>query len=377
MGATSVIHIEDSQGSGPAMIFDVNNQRDIISHYDDGTLDFKLMSDGYIYSNTGWKYRYAAIGLGDIAANNDAYTYPLFRARNDITITHCSIGADTTVAADATNYQTIYLEQTGNSTDLSSLATSATGFTIHEPRDFTIATTADQDHLAAGDILTLRFVKASSGMAISGVTVSLTYTIDAPMSGKLNDGSSVGTTTDNVIRIINDIGSAALIQHDSDCRDHLSVRQSGVERFRIDNSGKMHGGTDYYPPDQYYYHVTNAGDISNGDTFKIPLFNPHCDVKIHKIYFGSSQACAVDSNTAYWQLIVKDENAKWLTDAFVHGPYGGGTALTAGYLYDMGDIAQPYNYLDAAEHIQVELVETGTASTIYDATFVVVYTKEN
>jgi len=377
MGATSVIHVEDSQGSGPAMIFDVNNQRDIISHYDDGTLKFKLMSDGTIYTTSGWKYRYATIGLGDIAADNDAYVYPLLRCGNDVTITHCSIAADTTAANSATLYQTITLQQTGNSTALGSLTTVTTGFTIHEPRDFTIATTADQDHLAAGDTLQLTIIKASTGTAISGVTVSLTYTIDAPMSGKLNDGSSVGTATDNVIRVINDIGSAPLIQHDSDGRDHLSVRQSGVERFRIDNSGKMHGGTDYYPPDQYYYHVTNAGDIATASTFKIPIFNPHCDVKIHKIYFGSSQACAVDSNTAYWQLIVKDESAKWLTDAFVHGPYGGGTALAAGYLYDMGDIAQPYNYLDAAEHIQVELVETGTASTIYDATFVVVYTKEN
>ncbi|MBU0647237.1 hypothetical protein KKA77_01830, partial [Patescibacteria group bacterium] len=37
------------------------NQRDIISHYDDGTLKFKLMSDGTIYTTSGWKYRYATI----------------------------------------------------------------------------------------------------------------------------------------------------------------------------------------------------------------------------------------------------------------------------------------------------------------------------
>jgi hypothetical protein len=369
LGATSVLHIEDTQGNGPAFIFDVNNKRDILAHYDDGTEKFALMSNGFIRTTSGYKYRQAVIGIGDIAANNDAYTYPLLRAKSDITIVEASIGCDATVAANATNYQTIYLEQSGNTTDLSSLTTASTGFTAGTPRDFTIATTGDPDHLKAGQTLQLRIVKAASGVAMYGVVVHITYTIDQPET-------TPGTATDNVFRIMNEVGTAAVITHDHDQRDHLSVRRNGVEQFKIDCNGKMHGGETHTPVDLYFYHVVNVGTITTSDSKKCPIFSPHCDVKIHSIFYGASSSHLADSNSAYWNLKLTD-GTDMLADFYIHGPYGGAVDLTKGLLYNVGDIAKAFEKLTSSDRIQLEPVEVGTAPDITGLTVVVCFTKES
>jgi len=371
MGATSCFHIEDSQGTGPAFIFDVNNGRDIISQEDDGTEVFALMPNGHIRTTTSWGYREFGVGIGDIAADNDDYTYPLLRCKTDITITHASIAFDTTTGLNATNYETIYLEQTGNTTDLSTLTNVSTAFTLGVPRAFTIATSADQDHLAAGQTLQLRTAAAASGSALYGGVVSITFTID-------QEEDTVGASaTDYVIKLVNEVGTAAHIIHDHDTRDHLSIRKNGIEKFRIDCDGKMHGGSDgSYPADQYYYQTVNVGSIATGATGKYPIFKPiGGDVTIKNIYFGSTSTAAVDSQTAFWQLKIVDSNANILCDAYVHGPYGGGTALVKGQLYDMGDVNPAWARLTTSEHIQLEVTETGTASTIDGMTICICYVK--
>ena len=368
MGATSTIHNEDSQGNGPAYVFDTNNQRDILAHYDDGTEKFAVMSDGFIRTTSGWKNRPIAVGVGDIAADNDDYTFPLIRAKHDITITNINIGVDSDVVADSTDFQTIYLEQTGNTTDIGSLATSSAGFSKHVPRAVTIATSAEQDHLSAGQTLQLRIAKGGSGVAMYGLVISINFTIDQP-------NSTIGTATDNIIRVINEVGTNPVIVHDHDQRDHVSIRESGIEKLRIDVNGKMHGGEDNIPVDQYYYQTVNVGTISTTDSKKCPLFKSHCDVEIKNIYFGAKSTHAVDSNTAYWQIKINDNSGNMLSDAYIHGPYGGGTALVKGQLYDMGDMAKEFAKLTSSEHIQVEFAETGTGPDIDGLTFVIVYIK--
>jgi hypothetical protein len=370
MGATSCIHIEDSQGNGPMASFDVNNKRDILVHYDDGTEKFALMSDGFIRTTSGWKYRQLAIGIGDVAANNDAFTYPLFRAKHDVTITNVSIATDATATANASHYQTCYVEQTGNTTDLGTLTTASVAFTAKVPRAVSIATTGDPDHLKAGQTLQLRIVKTGNGVAMYGVTVHVTYTIDQP-------NTTVGTATDNVMRIINEVGTASAITFDHDQRDALSVRENGIEKFRIDVNGKMHGGnTGDIPVDQYYYQAVNVGTISTADSKKCPIYKPHCTTRIRAIYIGVNTTALADSNSAFWQLLFKDNSGNVISDAFVHGPYGGAIDLTKGQLYDVGEVAPEFATIAAAGHIQLEFVQTGTASDMAGLTIVICYTKE-
>lgn len=364
MGATSVILLDTGRGNEPSFDFDVSNGRDILAHYLNGTEVFALMSDGFIRTTSGWATRHASVGIGDVAGDNDAYTYPLFRARNDITIVTCSIGVDTTAAANASNYQTIYLEQTGSTTDLGTLTTASTGFTAKVPRDFTI--TAAAASLKAGDTLSLRFAKTGSGVALSGVVVSFTYTIDQPTA-------TVGETTDNIIRIMDDIGTAAVIKTTNvDAKDHLVVKERGVETFRIDLNGKMTGNS----PDQYYYQVCNVGTIAAADsaTKNSVIFKPHCDVDIYKVYLGTASTYTTMSSTAFMRVKVTDNTAT-LVDAYIQGPNSDGLSLTKGYLYDMGTIPEAFRRILSSEQVQLEYVATGSPTDITGLTAVVVYKK--
>lgn len=374
MGATSAFLIDDAVGNGSGMIFDVNNNRDIIAYYVNGSEVFAIMSNGFIRTTSGWKYRQAGIGIGDIAVDNDDYTYPLLRCKHDITIVSAHIGLDEAHAADADNYQTFYLEQTGNSNDLGTLSTASTGFTAHVPREVSITTTNDQDHLAAGDTLTLRTVASGTpASTLTGCVVEICYTIDQPRA-------TIGTVTDNVIRMINEAGTAAQLKQDFAHRPFLSIRESGNEKFHIDIDGKIHGAKmqgmkDYTPVDQYYYHVVNTRNLVTADSAtKIsPIFAPHCTVQIEHVYFGAATAETVASAANGWQIKITDAT-NILVDAYTH-LYGAGTALTKGYLYDMGDVNREWGRLTSSDKLCAEYLETGTGPTVEGLTFVICYKK--
>ncbi len=373
MGATSCIHIDDSAGTGPVAIFDVSNGRDILAYYKDGSEVFALMSNGFIRTTTGWKYMQSTVGIGDIDADNDDYTYPIFRAKHDVTIVMCHIGVDSDVTANDTNYQTIYLEQTGNSNDLGSITTASTGFSKHVPREIAISSSSNQNKLAAGDTLQLRFAKSGTGVAMYGVTVSIAYTVDQPRS-------TIGTSTDNLIRLVNEVGTASQIVFDHYSRPFISVRENGNEKFHIDVNGRMFGSRvsgmlDYTPPNLYEYAVVNVGQIVSADSgVKIsPLFAPHCTIQVEHIYFGAISDYPINSATDGWQIKITD-GTNTIVDAYTH-LYGAGTALTKGVLYDMGDVNREWGKITSSGKLCAEYTESGTGPTIDGLTFVICYRK--
>ena len=364
MGASSVLHSDTGKGVQPTFNIDVNNQRDILAQYKSGVENFGLMSDGFIRSTSGWASHSISVGLGDIAADSDALVYPLFRAKHDITVVSADIGVDTTVGADAVNYQTMYLEQTGSSVDLSTL-TSAAGFTVKVPRNFA-SLDSGAVKIAAGQTLSLRFLKTASGKALSGAVVTISFTIDQARA-------TIGDADDNVIRVVNDIGTAAVLLSDHTTRDHLVVKEKDVETFRIDLNGKMHGNA----PDQFYYAVVNIGTIAAADSAakKSILIKPHCTIEVQNVYFGANTAALADSDTAFMTCSVVDGSANVLVKGDIQGPYGGGLALAAGRLYDMGKINPEYAVITSSEQIQMEYLATGSPASIVGATVVVVYKK--
>ena len=375
MGATSSIYFDDAVGNGPALIFDVNNKRDILAYYVDGAETFAIMSDGFVRTTTGWKYKQLCAGVGDFLADgtNDAYTYPLLRAKHALTIQSIHVACDAAVTANTTNYQTIYIEQTGNSNDIGTITTASTGFTQRVPREITVTTTNDQDHLAAGDTLQLRTAVTASGVAMYGMTVHISYTIDAPRD-------AIGTATDNVMRLINEVGTAAQLKLDFANRPFISVRENGNERLHIDITGKMHGAMmqgmpAYTPPDQYFYQTLNTGQLVTGDsaTKITPLFAPHCTIQLENVYFGAITTYALGSNTNGWTIKVTDASTT-LVDAYTH-LYGSGTALTKGVLYDMGDVNREWGRLTSSDKISAEYLEIGTGPTVNGLTFTLCYRK--
>jgi hypothetical protein len=362
MGATNVLKFDDTISNEPVLEFDISNGRDIFAHYLNGTEVFALMPDGFIRTTTGYKDRYVTIGLGDIAADSDAFTYPLLRCKHDITIVDAYISVDTDIGDDDTNYQTIYLEQSVSTTDLATL-TSNIAWSKRVPVTMGSVDSAAAK-LGAGATLSLRFAKTASGKAMSGLNIVLRYTIDQP-------NNTVGTNTDNIFRIRNDIGSAAVISADITDRDFLMLRNKGVEQFRIDVNGMLHGDT----PDRYLYDVINIGDITTADSKKAPILRMDVATQIEKIWIGVDTTITVNSSVNYWKLAFTD-GTNTIADAYLRGPFGNAVDMTKGLLYDVGDITPGNSEIAAAGKLQVELTEVGTGPNISGLTIVVAYKKK-
>ncbi|MDO8715323.1 MAG: hypothetical protein Q7J73_00675 [Dehalococcoidales bacterium] len=362
---------EDTLGNDPCIDIDINSKRDAFSYLNAGTNKFRITKDGYMYTTSGWGKRYLSIGLGDLAADSDAFDYPLFRANVPVTIANVEVGTDTTAAANSTNYATLDLFKTGSTTAIATaLSTSGTAFTLHVPRAFTsISSTLGK--LAVGETLYISPTKGGSGIALSGVVVSITFTIDIPEAES-------GTATDNVIRIVNgEAGSDGLVESDHLMRDHLRIKRNGETVLTIDVDGVILPGTTYTPVDQYYFEAVNVGTIveADGAAKKSVLMKPNGTVKIEKIYFGVNTTVTSIDDTNYIQVIIRDGSGNVLTDGYIGGPTTE-DGLTQGYLYSMGDISAAYAVITSSEQIQAEYVTAGTVTV--DAaglTFVVVYRK--
>jgi len=360
------LNFVNTLGNDPASVIDIHNDRDVFAHYRNGAEKFALTKDGFIRTASGWAKRYVSLGLGDLAADSDAFSFPLLRALHDVMITNISIGVDTSVSADASHYQTVGIYNSVSSAPVASLSTASQGFSKHVPRDFA-SLDETLKKLAAGQSLYLKCIKTGNGAALSGVVVSITFEIDQPVPAS-------GDAEDNVFRLIaGDAGTDGLIESDHLQRDHLSVRYRGKETFNVDVDGKMSGSA----PDQYYYAVVNAGDIADADggAKKSPIFQPHCDIEVQKVFFGQSETVNADSDTDYTQVLIKDGSGNILVDGFINGPYGGGTDMVKGQFYDMGEVNEKYAAISSSEQLQAEYVCPGSAPTVKGLTFVIVYKK--
>ena len=365
-----VLSFEDTQGNDPSIDIDISNKRDAFSYFCSGTNVFRITKDGYMYTTSGWGKRYVQIGLGDLAADSDAFDYPLFTTNVPITITNIAVGVDTTLAFNATNYQTLDVFQSTSSTAIATtMSTVSTGFTLHVPREFT-GLSSTLCKLAAGSSLYMSPTKAAAGAALSGVVVGISFTIDIPEAES-------GTATDNVVRIINgEAGSDGMVDSDHLMRDHLRIKRNGEDVLIIDIDGIIQPGDTYTPPDQYYFESINVGTIVAADSAakKCVLIKPNGTIKIEKVYYGVITTALADSDTAFMQIKICDDSDNVLTDAFAHGPTTEST-LTAGRLYDMGDINQTYATIASTEAIEARFLATGSPTDIAGLTFVVVYRK--
>ncbi len=361
---TNVLNFVDTQGTKPVYEFDTNNGRDIIIHKLNGNEVFALMDDGFIRSTTGWIYRHIAFGLGDVAADSDSLTYPVFRAKHDITIIAADIGVDTDIVDDDTNYQTMYLEQTGSSTDIASLTSDVT-WSKHVPVSMG---TLDSDAkiVKAGQTVQLRFSKTASGKAMSGVQIHLSYSVNQAHN-------TVGAGEAPIYHIVNEVGTDAVIFSDHLSRIPLLLRIRGKEVYRIDTDGKLIGDA----PDSYYYHVVNVGDIIDADgAAKISsIFKPHADVDIEAIYFGVNIAIAADSQTNRAEIKFTDNSGNLLASGFAGGINDPSVAMTKGQLYDVGEIDSVHKRLTSSEHLRVEYAMEGTMHTLAGLTIVIVFKK--
>ncbi|MDO8715322.1 MAG: hypothetical protein Q7J73_00670 [Dehalococcoidales bacterium] len=122
--------------------------------------------------------RQLTVAVGDIAADSDALQNFIFTARGTITITAINLFADTTTADGSVNKQTITFKRSNGD------ATVATVTTATANPGMTIATALSAGAITNGDIVTggylyCTYTKVASGLAISGLTFVINYTMSA------------------------------------------------------------------------------------------------------------------------------------------------------------------------------------------------------
>lgn len=354
------INFTNPPGNKPTINIVDTKRRDLWRFYSGSTLVSRCNYRGQIISNAGQKYKYIQVGLGDLAADSDAFRYGLMRLPYAVTVQNIFIGTDTTVAGNATNYVTIAAKDAdGNS--LASITTATTGFTAATPRTMgTISSTYGA--LIANEGLYLTFTKAAAGVALSGVVVFVIFTVDNEYTNSI----SITDAEPPLVSFVDSPDASEVILSDRTAGAHLNFNNGALE---IDVNGKIRTTS----VDKYHVEVHNVGDITASgptpDTFAI--IKPTATIKILRIYISADTSLALGSDSNYLTLTF----SKWdgstayeMCMATVGGPYSSGTALTYGVFTEIADvddnnINERYNELTSSDTLRLVLTKTGTGGT--------------
>ena len=347
-------------GNKPTMQIVDTRKRDLWRFYKNGTLVSRVNHLGQRISNAGDQYKYLSVGIGDIAADSDALVYPIMNLPMGATISAVYLAVDTTVAANATNYETIALKDADANT-IASITTASVGFTAGTPRTMgTISTT--HGILVADEGVYLSFTKAASGMALSGMSVIVIYAVDLTYT----NAHSVDETDPPLLAWVDSPDAAEVILSDRDAGDHLDFNNGA---FHVTLDGKILTTS----VDRHNVVVQCVGDITaSGPTpATFAFFKPSKKCKVTKFYIGADTSLALSSDTNYLtaKLIKYTGSASLeICRATIGGPYASGQALTAGTLSkvadeDNDDMVALNQVIDTSDTVWLVLSKTGTGGT--------------
>ncbi len=336
-------------------------RRDLWRMYKNGTLVSTCNYRGQIIGNAGDKYKYLTVGLWDFAASQDTLKYPLMRLPFAVTIQSIHIAVDTTIVANATNYETYAVKDADGNT-ICSITTASTGFTLGVPRSMgTISSTYGA--LIANEGIYLQTTVAAAGHVSSGVVVIIKYTIDNQYSNSV----ALDETIPPVFSYVDSPDAAEVILSDRLAGDHLDWNDGALI---VDVDGKVITTS----VDKYRVFVANLGAITvSGPTPGGPfgIFKPASNIKIHQIYVGDNTALALSSDDNYLTITFNkfvSATSYKICDCSTMGPYSSGQALTAGQLDKIGDLAlgtinNRYNELTSSDQLNIAVAKTGTGGT--------------
>jgi len=347
-------------GNKPSINIVDTKRRDLWRFYSGASLVSRCNYLGQIISTAGQTYKYIQVGLGDIAADSDAFRYPLMRLPYAVTVYDIHIGTDTTLAANATNYQTIAAKDADGNT-IASITTASTGFTAATPRTMgTISSTYGA--LIANEGLYLTFTKAASGAALSGAVVFVIFTVDNEYTNSI----SITDAEPPLISFVDSPDAAEVILSDRVAGSHLNFNNGALE---IDVNGKIRTTS----IDKYHVAVHNVGavDVSGPTPAYAAILKPSATVRILRIYISADTSLALGGDTNYAILSFQKYNGSSgfeMCRATTSGPYSSGTALTYGVFSEIADvddnnINEQYNELTSSDTLWLVITKAGTGGT--------------
>ena len=134
---------------------------------------FSLDSAGILQvASNGQLYHYNTIIIGNIAADIDALLIPIWKPDHEITIFKAEISVNADIVDDDVNYQTIILEDSSDA----AVATLTSDITWTAGTLVTMGSITNAA-ITSSETLRLDITKTSSGKAMLGLTLVLTYQI--------------------------------------------------------------------------------------------------------------------------------------------------------------------------------------------------------
>jgi len=172
----AVILINRPVGKGEIIRLDQSDY-DFLVAKKDSSETWSMDVNGLPASTSNQNIWYETVNLGDLAADSDAIAPVIFKKPEAVAIVAIWIAVDTTVGADAVNYNTIDIKQDdGDASLMSSPYDTQAGLTLATPVDMGVDQNLSQ---IADESLYLDLTLTASGKALSGAVLFISYTLAA------------------------------------------------------------------------------------------------------------------------------------------------------------------------------------------------------
>ena len=167
-GSGPIIRNDGGAGAGAA--------RDLIDFQKGSSEMFSVDSNGLPDPGGGGPKRAVVISYGDVVADSDTITPFLWRAEKAITLTNIYLAVDTATADGTTNKQTITVKRSSDDLTVVAFTTAAAnpGLAI---ATWTTMGALTNTSIAADERLYCTFTKVVAGLAMSGLTFLVEFTL--------------------------------------------------------------------------------------------------------------------------------------------------------------------------------------------------------
>jgi len=167
-GSGPIIRNDQGAGAGAA--------RDFIEFDKASSEVFSIDANGLPDPGGGDAKRSVSIQYGDIVADSDTITPFLIRFEKAVTITNIYVAVDTATADGSTNRQTIAVKRSSDDGGVCSYQTAAANPGLAQSTWTTMGAVTNAA-IGADEYLYATFTKASAGLAMSGLTFLVEYTL--------------------------------------------------------------------------------------------------------------------------------------------------------------------------------------------------------
>ena len=167
-------------GTGPLIRADMGSgtraAADFINFQKNNSEVFSVDSAGLPDPAANQATRQLTVNVGDLAADSNALQNYLFTARAGITITAASVVIDTATADGSVNGQIITLKRSNGDLTVATYTTAVANPGLAQATVTTMGAITN-GALVAGGYLYVTFAKVSAGLAMSGLTFIINYTM--------------------------------------------------------------------------------------------------------------------------------------------------------------------------------------------------------